>query len=62
MVDIKWVIWFICGLIAAVIYYKKYRTERDKDDNFWLLFLIFIWGCIGLLYTVYRCVWSKMNK
>jgi hypothetical protein len=40
-----WIGWFICGLIAAVINYKKYRTERDiRENNISTEFILFIWG------------------
>lgn len=26
--------WFICGLIGAFIYFKKYRTESDISENY----------------------------
>jgi hypothetical protein len=59
--EITWIGWFICGLIAAFINYKKYRTERDIKENYISTeFLLFIWGYIGLFFIVYRWIWSKI--
>jgi hypothetical protein len=61
METIKWISWFICGVIASVIYYKKYRTEKDKKDKYiGTEVLLFIWGWIGLFFIVYRWIWSKI--
>ena len=55
--------WFICGLIAAIINYKKYRTKIDiKNKYFGKEFFLFIWGYIGLFLILYIYLWSKIHK
>ncbi len=54
--------WFICGFIAAIIYYKKWRTEEDiRDKHIGTEALLFVCGYIGLLLVVWRLL-SKNIK
>jgi hypothetical protein len=56
---IMWLGWFFCGLIASIIYYKKYRTLFKYKG---IEILIFIWGYIGLYYIFWIWLSLKINK
>ena len=60
---ILWVGWFVCGYIAALIYYKNYRTEKDtKSDIVTNELLLFVWGYISLFTLFWMWLWIKINK
>lgn len=60
---IKWISWLICGLIAAVIYYRKYRTGKDiKNKYIGTEFILFIWGWIGLFYVALMYIFEKFGS
>jgi hypothetical protein len=53
MDTLLWIGWFICGFIASVINYKKYRTKSDvKNKYIGDEFLLFVWGYIGLFFIL----------
>jgi hypothetical protein len=45
---IKLAVWFLCGLIAAIINYKYYRKNDENKNDLSIEGLLFIWGCFSL--------------
>jgi len=61
MDTLLWIGWFICGLIAAIINHKKYRTKKEIEEDIRTDLLLFIWGYIGLFFIFFRWFNSKIN-
>lgn len=60
---IKWIMYFVCGLIGSIIY-NKVRFKKDENSTKCLLgeFLIFIWGYIGLFTVLFTLAWKRVSK
>ena len=59
----KWISWFVIGLLAAIIHYKKYRTKEDIDNKtITTEILLFIWGWIGMFFIFMLWLTKKYFK
>ena len=55
---IKCMLWVICGIVGAIIYYKKFNEDKNIDVEA----LIFLWGAIGLFFVIFLYYYKKLNK
>jgi len=59
----KLIVWFLCGLIAAIIHYKYYRKNDENKNDLSTEGFLFIWGCLSLFTVTYAWFIIKiLNK
>lgn len=63
MNTLKWVSWFVIGLLAAIIYYRKIKTQKEREGrDISTEGVLFVLGWISMIYLLLILVIKKISK
>ena len=58
---IMWVSWFVIGLLASIIYNKKFKT-KEEEKFLTTEGMLFVWGWIGMFVVLIMLGIKHFNK